>query len=230
MANTLGLDDDLDGVELVRNIEKAFDVEIGNEAEQGFTVGALYDLLRTKIPANQIDRKCASSMAFYRLRQGLGRIGHPGRLTPSSDVHFLGRGGIKSNFRRLEIESRLRLPRPSLTDTALVGCLAVALMLFVAPFLSFVSGWIVLAIVPVCAAIAWIDPGRLPKECDTLGGLARRTATLNYGLLIQAGASSSDKQLWNNLIELLSDYALPKSDIKRDTVFLQSQLKKKAAA
>ena len=64
MANTLGLDDDLDGVELVRDSEKAFEIKIANnEAERLLTVGQLYDLLLSKIPVDDAQRKCASAMS-----------------------------------------------------------------------------------------------------------------------------------------------------------------------
>jgi hypothetical protein len=222
MTSTLGLDDDLDGVEFVKNIEKAFDIKFTNEeVERTSTVGEFYDLLRRKIPANDADKKCASAMTFYRLRQGLDRMGFGRRLSPSSDLHVLERGRTKSNFKTLEAETGLRLPSPAPTNSSLFGCLAVAVLFCAAPFLFVASGWIVLLIVPAWAAIIWLEPGKLPKDCATLGGLTRRTAALSYGRLIKSGASSSDNEMWKTLIELLSDYALPKSEITRDTVFLQ---------
>jgi hypothetical protein len=239
VANTLGLDDDLDSVELVKNIEEAFDIEIGNEAEQVFAVGELYDLVRRKIPVNDTDKKCASAMTFYRLRQGLGRMGYKARLSPAADIRFLERGGTKTNIRKLESETGLRLPRSDLTTTALVGCLAPVLLpvIWIAVSRVFpdypVPNWLIYGLMafPVYwGAILFLDPGRLPKDATTLGGLSRKTAALNYGKLIREGASRSDNQLWENLVELLSDYALPKSEITRETVFLQSQIKKSAAA
>jgi hypothetical protein len=68
------------------------------------------------------------------------------------------------------------------------------------------------------------DPGRLPKDCETLGGLSREAANLSYGKLIKAGALHRGEDIWSTLLDLLSCYALPKSEITRDTVFLQSQL------
>lgn len=86
------------------------------------------------------------------------------------------------------------------------------------------------AIVIVGIAAAYFDPGKLPADCSTLSGLTRKAAPLNFGLLVQMGARHSEADVWNNLLELLSIYPLPKSEITRDTVFLQSQLKKRNAA
>jgi acyl carrier protein len=70
MPNTLGLDDDLEPVEVVRHLERIFDIRVSNEeAESIFNVGEFYDLLLDKIPSNDADRKCASAMTFYRIRR-----------------------------------------------------------------------------------------------------------------------------------------------------------------
>jgi hypothetical protein len=46
MPNSLGLDDDLDGVEVVRDLERIFDIKVSNEeGERIFTVGEFHDPL-----------------------------------------------------------------------------------------------------------------------------------------------------------------------------------------
>ncbi len=111
MTNTLGLDDDLDTVELVQNVEEAFGIEITNvEGEHIYTVGELYDLLLSKIPANETDRKCASATTFYRLRRGLRKLGFHTILNPSTDLHFLETGRVRAKFKELEREAGVRLP------------------------------------------------------------------------------------------------------------------------
>src|SRR5579863_9828425 len=83
MPNTLGLDDDLDGIAVVRDLERIFDVKVSHEeAERIFTVGEFHDLLVRKLPPNEADRKCASAMTFYRLRSALRRLGYGDKLTP----------------------------------------------------------------------------------------------------------------------------------------------------
>lgn len=237
MVNSLGLDDDLDGVELVQDLEKAFDISIADsEAEQILTVGQLYDLLLSKFPADETHRKCASAMAFYRLRRAIKNLDQDTELNPSTDLTFLEARGLKATFRKIQEQSELRLPRLGISVGASLGCLGVALLFAVAGgaskffqwgFLSEVNGfeWAG-AFVAVAWAILYFDDGKLPKNCSTLGGFTKQVAAMNYGRLIRVGASHRDIDIWNNLLELLSSYALPKSEITRDTFFLQSQLKK----
>ena len=72
--NTLGLDDDLDGVELLIAIHRAFDVEISNEdAGTINTMGDLHDLLMSKFEDTG-GEKCHTSMAFYRVRRALKAV------------------------------------------------------------------------------------------------------------------------------------------------------------
>jgi len=79
-------------------------------------------------------------------------------------------------------------------------------------------------------AMIYFDPGKLPKGCSTLAGLTRKVAALNFGRLIKLGANHCENEIWKNLLELLSEFALPKSEITRETYFLQSQLRKNTAA
>ena len=51
---------------------------------------------------------------------------------------------------------------------------------------------------------------------------------MNYGRLVTMGARHRDDDIWDNLVEALSHYALPKPDITRETYFLQSQLRKRS--
>jgi len=122
MANTLGLDDDLDPVEVVRVVESAFNIKIANkEAEVIVTVGEMFDLLREKIAGNAMDRKCASAMAFYRLRRVLAARHVEFRLVPASNLSWLQDAYTKKHVRALEQETGLRLPKPGYTWIGHVG-------------------------------------------------------------------------------------------------------------
>jgi hypothetical protein len=63
---------------------------------------------------------------------------------------------------------------------------------------------------------------------NTLADLTKAAAAMNYGRLLKMGARHRDDDIWDNLVEALSNYALPKPDITRETFFLQSQLKKRS--
>ena len=230
MPNTLGLDDDMDGAELVWRLEELFDVTVSNdEAADLRTVGQFYDLLLEKVPSNADDRKCRSAMAFFRLRRSLQAHGNGDRLTPYSNLRFLERGRTRNSLRMLECETGLHMPKTELTRIGHIAAFVGFAMALAGVFLpnpgleSVVLG--VLAGWAVAAIVYKLDPGRLPGNCETLGGLARVVAFENFGRLARMGARHTREDTWQILLEALSSYALPKSEITRETVFLQSQLK-----
>jgi hypothetical protein len=234
MPNTLGLDDDLDSVEVVRDIERIFDIRILNEeAESMFNVGQFYDLLLTKIPPDDTDRKCASAMAFYRIRNALQQLGYGDRLNPASDIRALERGRTKKNLEILAKQSGLHMPQATSSPIGEFGSLggfAIALIGVFSLQPGLVSALLgLLAGMVVVVVFMHVDPGRLPANCETLGGLAKAVAALNYGRLIKMGARHTSEDIWETLVEALAHYALPKSEITRETLFLQSQLTKHAS-
>jgi hypothetical protein len=90
MPNTLGLDDDMEPAEVVDELARVFDVAISNEeAESILTVGDFYDLLLRKLVPGEGDGKCATAMAFYRIRRALRSLGYGQDLTPATDLRFL---------------------------------------------------------------------------------------------------------------------------------------------
>jgi hypothetical protein len=234
MPNTLGLDDDLDGVEVVRDLERIFDIKVSNEeAERILTVGEFHDLLLSKLQPNEADKKCATAMTFYRIRSALRRLGYGDRLTPASDMHLLERGRTKSNLMKLEVESGLRLPRTVSTRSgrraALLGFLVTLTIVFsLQPGFASAFLGVIIGVVVVGAIFKYGDPGRLPASLNTLADLTRAAAAMNYGRLVKMGARHRDNDIWDNLVEALSHYALPKPDITRETFFLQSQLKRRS--
>lgn len=234
MPNTLGLDDDLDGVEVVRDLERIFDIKVSNEeAERILTVGEFHDLLLSKLQPNEADKKCATAMTFYRIRSALRRLGYGDRLTPASDMHLLERGRTKSNLMKLEVESGLRLPRTVSTRSgrraALFGFLVTLTIVFsIQPGFASAFVGVIIGLVVVGAVFKYGDPGKLPADLNTLADLTKAAAAMNYGRLVKMGARHRDADIWDNLVEALSHYALPKPDITRETFFLQSRLKKRS--
>jgi len=79
--------------------------------------------------------------------------------------------------------------------------------------------------------LAYLDPGNLPKQCLTLGDLAKKTANSSYGILIEQGADASEGRIWQVLTEVLSDFTgVAAGAINRDTYFLASTSKRVKAA
>jgi hypothetical protein len=240
MVNSLGLDDDLDSVEIVKLVELAFDIRIANEEAEAITnVGELYDLLLKKIPRDEANRKCASAMAFYRLRRALVDLRTADKLTPGSDMTSRSSVYAKPLFRELEARTGLNMPRPAFSWVGKTGgwiALAWLIAALVDASLFVMHGAIPGSLslfcwsaLPAAYLFAQFDPGRLPKDCPTLGALAKKVAALSYGKLVKAGANASDSAIWTAMLEVLSSFnGFPADQITRETLFLESQQRKTA--
>jgi hypothetical protein len=198
MPNTLGLDDDLDSVDIVKELDRVFDVTLSvEEAEATMTVGDLYDLLLRKILPGDGEGKCTTAMTFYRIRRALRSLGYGDDLEPATNLSFLEQGGIGSNLRKLAAEADLHLPAKA--GTPMAGWIALACV-FLAPVMTFwleqtlssTATGLALGVLTVLVVLG-CDPGRLPANCRTLGGISQRAAIMNYGRLAKNGRSPSRK-------------------------------------
>ena len=229
--NTLGLDDDLDTVEVMCNLETSFSIRF-TEAEFSAwrTVGDIYSTLRSRISnSTKGAGRCATAMTFHRLRRALSDLSIETRLGPDTPVKGLTTLTTKALFKQISARSGLRMPRPRVALWGTVGAWSI---------LAGLAGLVTTAVfgphwwpVPMLAAALGImlhqlDPGDVPFDCQTLGDLSRKVAGLNFGKLSNEGAELHDKDLWNALVEVLSeDTFLPKQEIRPETVLLQKQLR-----
>lgn len=228
--NSLEMDHDLDPVEALTSLEKAFAVTIRDEdAVRCATVGDVYDLLHSRFAAKLgAPGSCMTSMAFYRLRRAL-RSGHPDvDFRPDTPLVRLAGRNPRRFLRRLERDSGLRLPGPQARWLSGAGCLlAIAAMcgmaLLVVTHGPPTSYFASVAGLALGVALGKFDPGALPGECATLGDLATRASTLNYGILAQSGGAVRPGELWNALTDVLSEFsAIPTTDMRRETMLVGS--------
>jgi hypothetical protein len=230
MSNTLGLDDDLDPVEAVVSLEKAFALKISNdEAASCTTVGDIYDLLHSRFAA-QIGEpgSCMTSMAFYRLRRSL-RAMHPGvDFRPDTQLASCAGGNVRAFLDRLRSDSGLRIPAQQGRWFSGVGALLVLSALAGAVIAAMkgppILGLAAMALFLVGVALIRFDPGALPHDCATVGDLATKVSALNYGALAGSGGAVRPKDLWDAMSEVLSRHSdLPKSAMRRDTLILHQK-------
>lgn len=230
--NTLGLDDDFDGIELVEALRAAFGVAFSDKDAEGcYTVGDLYRVLLKGFDSDQsADQGCAGAMAFYRIRQACRAMGMTGKLSPGSALTDLAGSSLKKLFGALESRTGLDLPRLDAGPLGIAGGLLVGLGV-VAVFGVF---WIkhsisILALFSLFGGflLSRVDRKRLPKRLRTMGDLSKAAAALNFGNLVLAGARPREKDVWDALTELLAmNSTLAKAEIRRETVLLGSQLSK----
>jgi hypothetical protein len=229
MTNNLGLDDD-DAESLIEELETRFGICFTDrEACTSRTVGDIWDVLKGRFSDKKNDtRKCASAMAFYRLRRAAIEI-EPAKIKPETSlIHF---GGLTPRrlLQKLENDSCLTMPSGKLTKA---GCVGVLLEVVGFGGLMFVLviplAWgLVFAVAALGGVLlAELDPRELSMDLHNFGDLARKVTALNYGDLVRRGAASRNRELWDALIELLSEHSgFPGSEIGLDTVLLQSQRK-----
>jgi hypothetical protein len=233
MVKSLGLDDDLDPVDAAKAIEVAFDIHIEHaEASCIRTVGEAFELLRSKIDQANGVGKCATAMAYFRLRRALRDNEGIVLSTPADDLSPLTVIYTKGFKRKLEEATGLNLPWPEAGWMTRIGANVVLFAgvgakvagWLLPGLLGRFDDWILGGCLAVAVALVQIDPRQLPRSCRTLGDLARSTARLSYGKLIRQGASASDASVWRVLTEVLSILSgVPASDIDAGTYFLESQ-------
>jgi hypothetical protein len=230
MPNTLGLDDDLDEVELIQGLEQAFGFRLRPEETTNlYTVGDIFALLQRRLSAaGDAAQGCASAMAFYRLRRALAQPG-AAKAAPASLLSDLSAASPKSVFGAIRERTGFRLPGLRYSPLGHVG-VALACLILLAPVAAGIGAgrWTMLPI--ALAAIGFtlmrLDGRRFPADCHTLSDLARKVAGLNFGLLRTEGAGRREKDVWSALLEVLSDHAfLRKSEIARETLLLERQLR-----
>ncbi|HUO92845.1 MAG TPA: hypothetical protein VMU22_07980 [Rhizomicrobium sp.] len=234
MIDNLGLGDALDGVELLRDVEKVFDVQIANkEAEALWNVGDLYDLILKKLPRGEANTKCASAMAFYRLRRAFIDLSMTDVLSPSSDMAAWRSVHARPLFRELESRTGLNMPRQSFSWIGKTGgwialswlaAMTFDLLLppIYKPILQVLSIYCWSAL-PLAFAFAQFDPGRFPRDCRTFGDLVTKVSYESYGKLVKAGAATSEQAIWTALTEAVESVTnVPAAKIARETLFLQA--------
>jgi hypothetical protein len=231
MKNTLGLDDDLDGVDLLKDLELCFEIKITDpEATSCHTVGDIYELLHSRYSQNETNNNgCATAMAFYRLRRSFCEIDRSKKPQLTTTLDRFAGLTAKRLFKEIGQRSGLRLPRLHFTLQGNIGIWLIGTSLFgLLPMAMFVPDlwWALVSAGAVGFCLVYFDPGKIPTDCQTIGDLSRKVAGLNFGKLTIAGAGSRDRDLWSALVEVLSEHTtLPKTEINFDTLILKKQMR-----
>src|SRR5664280_1791729 len=223
MQDSLNLTDSMDGIELVRDVERTFGISITNgEAETTLTVGQLYDLIEKKCGAGKT-QACFSQIAFYQLRRALGSLDTKTVVrpdTPVSVIRRLNRGAIARAWKQLSLQSRLGLPRletpflaqiPVVVQFVAITCTCAGVAVFaVARHLGFRPGSSLLigAFGGICLMVAAVNILDLifrdiPRRIVTIGDLAREAAGHSYAELLQPRSGSSGADRWYALTAIL---------------------------
>jgi len=217
-VSSLALVGDGDEVDLLDEIQAAFDVTFtDSEAESCRTVGDLFDVLMTKIAPAEGANRCATAMAFYRLRRAIG-AGHAG---PHSMLRDVLTGTPRQAYARLGSATGLRMPALVFGAVGWFGMMVVlpGILASAAFWQAASSFWAVPFLISMLGIlVAFFD--RKP-EAATLGDLARQVAVLNFAHLARSGARSVRVDVWKNFVQLLRQETglIDNSPISRETTF-----------
>lgn len=209
----------LDTVELIMDIEEAFDITIPDDrASRMLTVGDVYDFIleQTAGVPTKTDT-CLTAATFYELRRHIRSIGlSTAEFRPKSKLNqaipFVGR---RAYWRELGSRMQLRFPslcRPSwlsLLNVLIVVTLSFASLLFLA-LGNTVTGLAVTAGLCVLSAVVLSVLTRPlaiypPSTCTTIGDLITNIVATNYTILSVRYSTRSPSDIWNALQFIVSE-------------------------
>jgi hypothetical protein len=227
MTGSLDIDDE-DASDAIVKLERSLGFRFADgELNDCRTVGDLFRIVSRRLAGLGGGEACACAMAFYRLRRALSPYAGGETLRPSHVLSELITVSPKQLFRQVERETGLQMPPLASGWLGIAAfATAAAALLGVLPVHVFYPGWTLYLILLIPAAI-WLftlDPGRFGKDCRTLGDLAKRVVSHNYGHLLEAGARPSQADQWDLLTEFLSGYtAVKKQNIRPDMLILPAR-------
>lgn len=209
MRTSLGLAGDLDDVDLIEDVERAFGVRLPDEElTHCRTVGDLFELVVDRLPNGPLHaERCASAMCFYRLRRVVLTIAPNLELRPSTRIGTLSSVSVRTLYRAIEHGAGLRPPAPYLSawgGVSLLGAVA-------APFSLFCLGatWGTIAASFVIALVCYrLSPVRLPPTITTFGDLVELITARNIGALASQGARLRPSEAWKALRTVCRDHAV----------------------
>jgi len=214
---SLDLAGDGDDLELIRAIELSFRLDFADSTLEWRTVGDVERAVLAAFGAGETPGKCATSMAFYRLRAALPASAVSSRPHPATRLRDLELGRSKAAFRAMARRTGFQLPGLQLSGVGAAGLVAIGLGLIgllalgAAPQL-----WPVLPAIPAGVLLISLDP--LDFGDMTLGDLSREVAARNFAALAKAGADRRPGAIWDTLRVLIAVVAeAPAPRIARTT-------------
>lgn len=234
----------LDIIEMIMDIEEAFDIKIPDEAAERIrTVGEchLYVLGRiqeriSKRPADEKPRpaKCVSSHVFYRFRRAFQRVCGVTKADvrldrPLKDI--LPGTNRRKIWQTLQVETGLPLPglvRSGHLTTAMCGSAVVAFLAMMLPVSRSLFGPqnIAWAACLSAAVATWLSlmlitlPLRicLPKNCITVRNMVLGVIARNYGKILPEEGGD----IWPLIREIVIRYAyVPPEKVTPEARFIQ---------
>lgn len=222
----------LEAVELVMEIEDAFDIKLTDEeATNAITVGDLYDCILAKIGKDRIGQCCATQKVFHVLRRSMvsvigtdRKVIKPKTLTPK----IIPKKDRRLLWQKLSEDMNFSMP-PLKLPQWLMGIgwfLWFAIALFGWIILLGWNKWTLVAML-ICYCFmyykffTWITLPlvvEIPQNCRTVGGLSKEIFAKNISKI----EIISESDTWHFLVDTISDqFAIDRLEIHRQTRFVE---------
>ncbi|WP_439600636.1 hypothetical protein [Devosia sp.] len=198
-----------DALDLIRSLEEDLGISLSPDGSwTADTMGELHAVLVDRVSREAAPGgKCASQMAFYRLRRALSADSAApiSSIRPSTPIEPFCRGNLRSLFGRLEQQTGLSMPRLDSDRFGDLAAMAFALSILttviaVAFQSIFPVGFIAMSLLAVAIVGDSLNKGRLRGDQRTVGELARRMAGSNPVPLQRAGARLDRDLIWEVLV------------------------------
>ncbi|MFO0943130.1 MAG: hypothetical protein U0930_20535 [Pirellulales bacterium] len=203
----------LDAVELVMEIEEAFNISIPNDrACRMLTVGDVYEYILEQTPDSSIESTaCLTAASFYELRRHLRSLDlSQTDIRPKTKLeHAFPLKFRRNHWQKLGALMNVRFPslsRP--TWLSLFNCLLVSIVVMAA-FLGFTQLSLLLGIFAAVgigigsAAILWyltqsfaVYPS---PNCSTIRDLVTNLVAINFNTLVTRYSTRNPTDVWNTL-------------------------------
>ncbi len=203
----------LDTIELVMEIEEAFDISIPDDrASKMLTVGDVYEFILEKTAdATLKSSTCLTAAAFYDLRRHLRFLGlAQSEIRPKTKLErvfpLIGR---RSYWQTLSSRIDLRFPRLGRPSwLALLNCMLVAIVVS-ASFLGFaqqnvvagIFAAVVLGAISSAILMFLTQPFAIypASTCSTIRDLVTNLVAINYNTLATRYSTRNPTDVWNAL-------------------------------
>ena len=222
-------------VELVMNVEEAFDIQIDDsDAEHIQTVGELHDYIVVRITMARTGT-CLTASTFYKIRNGLHDCGVTERFAPSSKLaEFFPRTDRREFWVKLQESTELRFPnlvRPNwvvslatILTLLLSMCVALILMGDSEPeyWFPLIGIFCVFGFGIFFAIISKPMATEFDTSFSSFRGLSERALALNAGKITKEHGPLGNNDVWVVLREIIVDtLGVDHNEIKRDANFVK---------
>jgi acyl carrier protein len=203
----------LDIVELVMEIEEAFDISIPDDrASKMLTVGDVYEFILEKTADSTLKSStCLSAAAFYDLRRHVRSLGLSySEIRPKTELdRVIPVIGRRNYWQNLSSRMDLRFPRLGRPSwLALLNCMLVAIVVS-ASFIGFapqnvvarIFAAVVIGVISSVILMFLTQPFAVypASTCTTIRDLVTNLVAMNYNTLATRYSTRNPTDVWNAL-------------------------------